>query len=122
MFCVVFFCIDTATTEIYTYGPALLLHDALPCSGARIAAGGRARRIDFLERCVAMIIWALRDHEIGDPFTRDGDAVEDNLAGAHLDRIAGKADPALDLILLVGGRSLAEDRKSDVSGRSVSVR
>src|SRR3546814_4461972 len=62
---------------------------------ALIAADGRARRIDILERGVAMIIWALRDHEIGDPFTRDGDAVEDDLAGAHLDRIAGKADHAL---------------------------
>src|SRR3546814_16470358 len=56
-----------------------------------------------------MIIWALRDHEIGDPFTRDGDAVEDDLAGAHLDRIAGKADHALDIILLVGGRRLEDD-------------
>src|SRR3546814_8498896 len=76
---------------------------------ALIAADGRARRIDILERGVAMIIWALRDHEIGDPFTRDGDAVEDDLAGAHLDRIAGKADHALDIILLVGGRRLEDD-------------
>src|SRR3546814_18187791 len=44
-----------------------------------------------------------------DPFTRDGDAVEDDLAGAHLDRIAGKADHALDIILLVGGRRLEDD-------------
>src|SRR3546814_21092184 len=56
-----------------------------------------------------MIIWALRDHEIGDPFTRDGDAVEDDLAGAHLDRIAGKADHAVDLTLLVGGRRIDDD-------------
>src|SRR5438477_4531035 len=34
----VFFCYDTATTEIYT----LSLHDALPICGGRDRAGGRA--------------------------------------------------------------------------------
>src|SRR3546814_4153490 len=47
-----FFCNDTATTEIYTYGHTLSLHDALPiCRAAqhaafRDAAEGRHRKRD----------------------------------------------------------------------------
>src|SRR3546814_19205072 len=36
-----FFCTDTATTEIYTYGHTLSLHDALPISPRR-SPGSRA--------------------------------------------------------------------------------
>src|SRR3546814_6201445 len=40
-----FFFNDTATTEIYTYGHTLSLHDALPiCSAAPTAPGSRCRR------------------------------------------------------------------------------
>src|SRR3546814_19877093 len=38
MFCFVFN--NTATTEIYTYGPSLSLHDALPISKVKALVGG----------------------------------------------------------------------------------
>src|SRR3546814_5349653 len=45
-----FFCNDTATTEIYTYGHTLSLHDALPISAASptLSAGGFDTEIRFL--------------------------------------------------------------------------
>src|SRR3546814_17813152 len=39
-----FFFNDTATTEIYTYGHTLSLHDALPISACRAPAAPRPRR------------------------------------------------------------------------------
>src|SRR3546814_16915199 len=50
----VLFCNETATTEIYTYGHTLSLHDALPSFEARevraLAALENARRIAIAER------------------------------------------------------------------------
>src|SRR3546814_8674206 len=42
-----FFFNDTATTEIYTYGHTLSLHDALPISPALPDAGARRRTRPF---------------------------------------------------------------------------
>src|SRR3546814_13625780 len=41
LFCFFFFFNDTATTDIYTYGHPLSLHDALPISFLRMACGAR---------------------------------------------------------------------------------
>src|SRR3546814_17918959 len=41
--CCYLFFNDTATTEIYTYGHTLSLHDALPISLVNLAAGGGER-------------------------------------------------------------------------------
>src|SRR3546814_20459082 len=53
MACCVFFFNDTATTEIYTYGHTLSLHDALPISGSeatRRKASGEAG-----SRCIVVL-------------------------------------------------------------------
>src|SRR3546814_15855119 len=41
-----FFFNDTATTEIYTYGPTLARHDALPSWGRHQPAAARGARVD----------------------------------------------------------------------------
>src|SRR3546814_16058298 len=45
-----FFFNDTATTEIYTYGHTLSLHDALPIFGDAAAAAGERRQFEVVGR------------------------------------------------------------------------
>src|SRR3546814_5870609 len=46
---ILFFCNDTATTEIYTYGHTLSLHDALPISVVFAGGHDRERPVAGLE-------------------------------------------------------------------------
>src|SRR3546814_15510479 len=65
MLCAIFFFNDTSTTEIYTYGHTLSLHDALPILLAGISRGRRATAIAIaaalhgaLPAAVAMVLAA----------------------------------------------------------------
>src|SRR3546814_11417493 len=53
-FCVCFFYNDTATTDIYTYGITLSLHDALPIYARDRIARGRCPGRDFDQQRVVV--------------------------------------------------------------------
>src|SRR3546814_15020950 len=127
---VCFFCNVTATTEIYTYGHTLALHDALPISAA--VMGQVADEVFAIERHEELASLAKRRMEsLGyDNVTIiHGDGTKGLPASAPFDAIIAAASgpdvpKELTRQLTIGGRLVMPvgDRKSVVEGKSVSVR
>src|SRR3546814_15211063 len=108
-FVLLFFFNVTATTEIYTYGHTLSLHDALPiCAGFAIGLNRRQ--------------WAFVHAQLGRRTARSGPGIV--VAVRTLARLRqGRARRTQGRPChLERTRSRAIDRKSVVSGKSVSVR
>src|SRR3546814_19302408 len=78
LFFVVFFFNDTATTEIYTYGHTLSLHDALPISmrTGRPPQAGAAGPLRYLARPIAFSTLALSVSDCSMNLAKSGPALQ----------------------------------------------
>src|SRR3546814_7934337 len=78
LFFVVFFFNDTATTEIYTYGHTLSLHDALPISmrTGRPPQAGAAGPLRYLARPIAFSTLALSVSDCSMNLAKSGPAFQ----------------------------------------------
>src|SRR3546814_13743709 len=105
--CCLFFVNDTATTQIYTYGHTLSLHDALPISRAQVLdvlhAVGEARGLELGARVAAGLLQLLQDvahrrlaEALVGELARLERAHERGVAGQRANRLAGCGDDALD--------------------------
>ena len=67
------------------------------------------------------------EDEVGDALLRHRHAVQDHLAAAHLDRVAGQADDALDDVMIgvlgigIARRGIGRAEHDDVAARGVAA-
>src|SRR3546814_16555079 len=84
-----FFFNDTATTEIYTYGHTLSLHDALPISRARPGRSAthkprhRSRRTAAAHRGARDAAWRRASRRISSPGAAETDRKSTRLNSSH---------------------------------------